>query len=76
MSLIMAIPDDERPLPTGDMAVLSAIYILLKTLKNSRPGDRSDRDRWYSICITDVEKLDAIFRSQILARREEENATA
>lgn len=42
-----------------------AIRAALKQLRISKPGDRSEKDRWYQIVITDVEKALSVFNSQI-----------
>ena len=34
---------------------------LLGTLKEAKPNDRSDQDRYFAIVITDVEKARAVF---------------
>ena len=34
---------------------------LLATLKEAKPNDRSDQDRYFAIVITDVEKARAVF---------------
>jgi hypothetical protein len=34
---------------------------LLKWLREQKPNDRSDQDRYYAIVITDVEKAAAVF---------------
>ena len=41
--------------------LLSAM--LVDTLKNCKPDDRSDLDRRYAILITDAEKLQALVRA-------------
>lgn len=36
---------------------------LLEDLRNHKPNDRSDRDRYWAIVITEVEKARAVFET-------------
>jgi hypothetical protein len=42
-----------------------ALNSALEALKAQKPNDRSEADRYYAICITDLEKLIAVFRAYI-----------
>lgn len=44
-----------------DGIVLATITAALNTARNNRPGDRSAKDRAYSVAITDLEKVLAYF---------------
>lgn len=45
----------------GDPTTLDYFDNLLADLKNKKPNDRSDRDRYWAITITEVEKARAVF---------------
>lgn len=38
----------------------------LEALKAEKPNDRSDKDRYWAIVITDVEKAIAVFKTYVL----------
>jgi hypothetical protein len=42
-----------------------ALQAALDALREAKPNDRSEADRAYQICITDLEKLIAYFRVTI-----------
>lgn len=42
-----------------------ALQAALEALKATKPNDRSEADRAYAICITDLEKLIAYYRISI-----------
>jgi hypothetical protein len=46
---------------------LGDIYLLLR---QEKPGDRSDLDRHYAICITELEKFTALYRGLIVMPKE------
>jgi hypothetical protein len=46
---------------------LGDVYLLLR---QEKPGDRSDLDRHYAICITELEKFVALFRGLIVDPKE------
>ena len=53
--------------PTAD-DVTAALHLraALERLKAAKPNDRSDRDRYYAIAITDMEKLYAYFSTWVI----------
>lgn len=44
---------------------------VLQTVKDNKPNDRSEEDRYWAIVVTDLEKLAAFFRIYILPYNEE-----
>jgi hypothetical protein len=42
-------------------ATLERFQELLDTLRNAKPNDRSEADRYYAIVITEVEKSKAVY---------------
>lgn len=45
----------------NDSKVLSLLKEALEAMKEAKPNDRSDRDRYAAIAITDLEKLIAVY---------------
>lgn len=56
----------ERKPPFGENAVGVGLSRLLATMRQYKPNDRSERDRYWAICITDLEKVKAVFDAYIL----------
>jgi hypothetical protein len=45
------------------LAKLADVYLLLR---QEKPGDRSEKDRHFAICITELEKFVALYRGLII----------
>lgn len=45
----------------GDITSAEQFEALLASLRQQKPNDRSDKDRYWAIVITEVEKAKAIF---------------
>ena len=41
--------------------IFDALYSALKKMKEKKPNDGSALDRYFAICITDLEKLIAVY---------------
>jgi hypothetical protein len=41
--------------------MITKLYDVVDSLKAMKPNDRSDKDRYYAICITEAEKLIALY---------------
>ncbi len=52
--------------------VLEQLYVLLGVIQAAKPNDRSNRDRYFAIVITDFEKLIAVFELYCLQETENE----
>lgn len=50
--------------PTS-LDVIQALASALKTLRASKPEDRTERDRRYAVTITDLEKVIAYFMTYV-----------
>lgn len=48
-----------------DEHAMNSIVIALYALKDGKPNDRSEKDRFYAVAITEAEKLLAYFRQYI-----------
>jgi len=44
-----------------EVKVLTDINNINSLLRDSKPGDRSERDRHFAICLTELEKFKALF---------------
>jgi len=51
---------------TSDFHCEAAIHNALQTLKDNKPNDRSEYDRRYAITITEIEKVQAYFKTFII----------
>jgi hypothetical protein len=47
--------------PKVEGAVIDALRSALEKMRKEKPNDRSERDRYVAICITDLEKLLAVY---------------
>lgn len=47
--------------PKVEGAVIDALRSALEKMRNEKPNDRSERDRYVAICIADLEKLLAVY---------------
>jgi len=68
---------DERPrlppnvqLPPGVIAasadmIAETLGEVLELMKEAKPNDRSEVDRYWAICVTDMEKLVAVFERYV-----------
>lgn len=50
--------------------VLKMLDSLHKLMKKNKPGDRSELDRRFAICITELEKFRAVFIGLIINQEE------
>jgi hypothetical protein len=46
----------------------NALDNALSALKHNKPNDRSDKDRYWAIVITDVEKAIAVFETYVMLK--------
>ena len=56
----------EQKEETFESMVLDKLDSLTALIREYKPRDRSDRDRKFAIMLTEVEKLDALFKGLIL----------
>lgn len=47
--------------PEAATTIFEALYYALKKMMEEKPNDRSDLDRYFAICITELEKLIAVY---------------
>jgi hypothetical protein len=57
---------ETRPLSNAERLTLKKIEDVIILLRQEKPGDRTEVDRHYAICITETEKLLALYRGLIL----------
>ena len=49
-----------------NLRVAQILETTLQVLREMRPGDKSTEDRVYAICITDMEKVVALFKVNVV----------
>ena len=58
--------EKERNFSTSVYHCDAAIHNAMQTLKDNKPNDRSERDRFFAIAITDMEKVFAYVKLYIV----------
>lgn len=59
-----------KKLSPSEQLVLEKLMDVRLLLRQDKPGDRTDRDRHFAICITELEKFEALYRGLIVHEEE------